>query len=279
MYELAIRDDLARQGRQRIEIANDALCDLRRHLRVNWRDRCVTAHACRQLLIANLMLLDVIETRNIYALDAGELAQNLRTRRTPLLELAMPERDFHVELFTLPHEDEIEERCERLGVVRTGTTAHNARLVLPALVGMQRDAGKIKKLEDVRGTELVRQGDADEIEIAHGCIGLEGRKRQPMLAHEGDHVDPGQIGTLAVDMLVGVEAIVENGDGLVCLADLVRVRIHEHRMIIGTLLLGRRDAAPLLAQIARGLLDPGEKRHIALPQIEFLHVVCLQGRF
>lgn len=124
---------------------------------------------------------------------------------------------------------------------------------------MQCDAGKIKKLEDVRGAELVRQGDADEIEIAHGRIGLEGRKRQPMLAHEDDHVDPGQIGTLAVDMLVGVEAIVENGDGLVCLADLVRVRIHEHRMIIGTLLLGRRDAAPLLAQIARGLLDPGEK--------------------
>ena len=273
MHEFAIWHDLARQGVERIEVADDALFDTCGDIRIAGSHRRVATRPPCQMIIANRMFLDIVESRDVDALDAGKLAQDLRARRPPPFELAVPEHRLEVDLLALAHEDGIEEGGEGLGIVCARPAAKDEGVVLGALAGMQGDTAQVEELEDVRGTQLVGQGDAHEVEIAHGRIRLERCERQVMGAHEGDHVNPRQIGALAVDALVGVQTIVEYGDGLVRLADLVCVRIHEHRMVVGLAFLGRRDAAPFLAEVARRLLDAIEKLRISLPEIGFLHAI------
>ena len=99
--------------------------------------------------------------------------------------------------------------------------------------------------------------EADDVERAERSGTLEGEQGHVPFAHERGHVRPGEVGALAGHAVLLVDASVENRDAEVGLADLVDVRIDETG-VEGTVLVD--DRAPLVVQIARGLLDVRQER-------------------
>ena len=242
--ELVVGHDGLGQRLDRVEILDDELLDRLGHGLVE-RARHLVEQPVGKLDAPRL-----VQRGNVEPPHLGKRAQHLGTRGTGGLELAVQERHLDVGALAFADEDGVEKRRVRLGVERAWPTAEDERIALAALGGAQRDTAQVERLEHIGRRHLMRQRDADEVELAKRRERLEGRQRQPLLAHERDHVDPRQVRALAVDAFVGVERIVENRDGLVGLADLVSVRIDHHRMVVSIGLVCGLDGPPLLAQIA-----------------------------
>ena len=150
-----------------------------------------------------------------------------------------------------------EGRGDRLAVPCRRAAPEDEGVVLVTLVRPKRYSSEVKRLEDVGEDELVRKREADDVERRERRGGLEREQRDMASPHERRHVRPGKVGTLTGHAVLFVDALVEDGDAEVRLTHLVGVRIN-HAHVKGPVLPLVR--APLMVEVARGLLDVRQKR-------------------
>ena len=84
------------------------------------------------------------------------------------------------------------------------------------------------------------------------------------LAHERAHVDPGQVRPLDCDVRKIVQEGVQDRNGLIRLADLIGVRIDQHRPVACSDVVKR---PPLAIDVAGRALDAAQERLYTGPQI------------
>ena len=150
------------------------------------------------------------------------------------------------------HEHGVEERSVGFRVEGARAAAEHEGVVLATVFGAQRDARQVQRLQHVGGRQLVRQRDADDVELAHRRAAFEREQRKPVLAHEVDEVNGGQEGALGAQVLGRVDDVRQNAHGLVRLAELVGVGIHHAEREVG---LRLAHAAPFVVQIACRTFD------------------------
>jgi hypothetical protein len=121
----------------------------------------------------------------------------------------------------------VEERRQRLGVVRAVPAREHDGVVSAAVRGVQRDPGEVEHVEDVRVRELRRQVERDGRELRGGPRGLDGEQREALGAHRRLHVRPRRVRALRGGVVALVQDGVEDLEALVGKPDLVGVGVAE----------------------------------------------------
>ena len=158
----------------------------------------------------------------------------------------------------------VDEVGDRLGVERRVTTRDDDRVVDVAVDRVQWDAGEVERRQHVRVAQLGREAEAEEVEVAHRAVPVDGELREARLPQLRLHVGPHGVRPLGEGVRPLVEDLVEDHDALVGHADLVRVGVHQ-RPARGQLLAVGAVAADvpvldrgveLAADVLDGLVDP-----------------------
>ena len=147
------------------------------------------------------------------------------------LPLAHDLGDREHDLLAVAEDGGVEEVGDRLGVERRVAAGEHDRVVLAAVDRVQRDAGQVEGVEHVGVAELGGEAQAEQVEVAHRAVGVDGELRdralRVALAHDLLHVGPHGVGALGDDPVALVEHLVEDLHALVGQADLVGVGVHQ----------------------------------------------------
>ena len=155
--------------------------------------------------------------------DAGHGRERPQARLAAVL---LHGRDDGAELvLRLADEEGVEERRQRPGVGDGGAAAEDDGVFPIPLGGVQRHAGQVEHLEDVRVAELVRQGEPPQVALAHRRERLERPQRDAGGAHQVGHVRPRAVGPLGESRRGVVDLAVEDLERGVGDPDLVHVRV------------------------------------------------------
>ena len=92
---------------------------------------------------------------------------------------------------------------------------------------MQRDSGKVERLQNVRITHLILQGDKQEILVFHRLLGFQAEQRNALFPHHAVQIRPWGIDTLTPHVLTFVKHIVQDLDAKVRHTDLIHIREQE----------------------------------------------------
>ena len=209
---------------------------------------------------------DVVEGRDVDAAGAGEAQQHLAATAGTALGLPLPHDvgDREHGLLAVADDGGVDERGDRLGVEGRVTAGDDDRVVDVAVDRVQRDAGEVERRQHVGVAELRREAEAEEVEVTHRTVPVDGELRQARLPQLRLHVGPHGIRALGEGVSALVEDLVEDHDALVGDADLVRVGVHQ-RPPRGQLLAVGAVAADvpvldrgveLAADVLDGLVDP-----------------------
>ena len=215
---------------------------------------------------------DVVEARDVDAAGAGEAQQRLLA--VDAVELGLADHGGHLEhgLLAVAEHRRVDEVGDRLGVERRVTAGEHDRVGLVAVGRVQRDAGEVERLEHVRVAELGREADAEDVELAHRAVAVDGELRDARLAHLRREVGPDRVRPLGQRARLLVEHLVEDHDALVGQADLVGVRVHErpaHVALVPVLDL----AVELAADVLDGLAHRRQQRLESWEQALDRHVL------
>ena len=93
--------------------------------------------------------------------------------------------------------------------------------------------GQVKRGQQVGVAEFGGEGDAEHVEGGHRAVRVDGELRDAVRPHELFQVGPDAVGALGEHARLLVQHLVEDGDALVGLADLVRVRVEQRPPDIG----------------------------------------------
>ena len=131
---------------------------------------------------------------------------------------------------------------------------------------VDRHAGKIDAVDEVRVGQLGREVEGDDVELAGRFVGVDREQRQPLTAQELFHVDPGGVGAVGSGIRAFVDDLVEDLESGVGQPDFVGVRVGEQpgglvRPVFGGL------HAVFTPDVARRLLHLGQERLKAGPEI------------
>ena len=146
--------------------------------------------------------------------------------------------------------------------------------------------GEVEGVQHVGVAELGREGQPEEVEVAHRAVAVDGELRQAALPQLCLHVGPHGIRALGEGVLTLVDDLVEDHDALVGHAHLVGVGIHQ-RPAGGQLLAGGPVPADvpvldrgvqLAADVLDGLVDPFQQRLEIGPQGFTRHPSMLRAR-
>ena len=230
---------------------------------------------------------DVVEGRHVDAAGAREPQQHLVASAGTPGGLPLPHDvgDREHRLLAVADDRGVDEGGDRLGV-EGGVAPRDDDGVLEAPIGgMQRDAGEVEGVQHVGVAELGREGQPEEVEVAHRAVAVDGELRQAALPQLCLHVGPHGIRALGEGVLTLVDDLVEDHDALVGHADLVGVGIHQ-RPAGGQLLAGGSVPADvpvldrgvqLAADVLDGLVDPFQQRLEIGPQGFTRHPSMLRG--
>jgi hypothetical protein len=127
-----------------------------------WSDRFETA-------VGKIVRSEV--SRNVHAVDRGETSEKL----IAVAPVPRQERvnDVTHRFFTVTQHDGVEKVRNGLGIERARATSNHQWVGRAAVSGMKWNATEIEHRKDVRIGEFVLQAEADDVEVAKGCAGLE----------------------------------------------------------------------------------------------------------
>ena len=133
---------------------------------------------------------------------------------------------FHVNLFPLPDDEQIDKIRQRFGIIGAGAARNHQGKPVP--LGSQ--LGKPRQLqhgENRRITHLIGEIEPNDIKFCRGRIGFQRIERNPRLLHAVLHVLKGRIGALGIGILPLVGQMVENGCPQMGHAHFINVRKSE----------------------------------------------------
>ena len=185
-----------------------------------------------------------------------------------VLHLDIQADDLGEHLLALTDVEEVEEIGHGLGVIGAGTAADDQRAVLATVRGSEGNVGQLQHIEDGGVAHLVLEGEAQEVEIGDGVAALQAGEGDILLTHLLLHIHPGGVGALAPDVVVEVEAMVEDADAQIGHTDLVGIGEGEGepRLDLGLIL---DDLPVLTARVTAGAGDRGQKHTLLV----LVHVV------
>lgn len=115
------------------------------------------------------------------------------------------------------------------------------RIVFRAIGRMQRNARQIKRLQNVGCSQLVRHGDTQHVEFGKGRAAFQRKERKAFFAHDVGKFHRGQKRALGIHARLRVDAVHQNANSLVGLAQFVGIGIHHGKRHI----VGRRIGRPM----------------------------------
>ena len=131
---------------------------------------------------------------------------------------------------------------------------------------VDRHAGKIDAVDEVRVGQLGREIEGDDVELASRFVGVDREQRQALTAQELFHVDPGGVGALGSGIGAFVDDLVEDLESGIGQPDLVGVRVGEKpRGLVGPV-FGSLHAV-LTPDVTRWLLHLRQEGLKAGPEI------------
>ena len=113
-----------------------------------------------------------IELRYVNARDLACLFQKIQTGSAVLFIFQIRVKKLVVHNLALSDVKQVEEWGDWLRIVRTRAAADDDRVLVGTLHRMQRDSGKVERLQNVRITHLILQGDKQEILVFHRLLGF-----------------------------------------------------------------------------------------------------------
>ena len=170
---------------------------------------------------AVVVVADLVERRNVNALDFCAALKKLRLADALSLALAENLHYLEVDLLSLADEKDIHEIRNRFGVAGAGSAGYDYIFQLCSVARINRHVAQPEHIEHIGVAKLVLQSKTDKIKIRDGVAALEGIKRYLILAHQLLHVDPRRKNTLAPDVIDEIEAAVEYFHAEVRHSDLV----------------------------------------------------------
>ena len=196
-----------------------------------------------------------------------------------VLHLDVEADDLGEHLLALTDVEEVEEIRHGLGVIGAGAAADDQGAVLAAVSRAEGDLCQLQHIEDGGVAHLILEGEAQEVEVHDRVAALQTGEGHVLLLHLLLHIHPGGIGALAPDVVVEVEAMVEDADAQVGHTDLVGIGEGEGEpRLDGGLILD--DLAVLTARVTAGAGDGGQKHtllvlvHVDDVSLSVLVVVC-----
>ena len=244
-------------------------------------------HCRRQAAIC----LRLIERGDIDPLDLSQCQKRLATVAARGYAATMGSDDLGYDFLTLANDYRVEEGRQRLRVESPRPAAQHYRVAGTATGAMQGDAGQIQGFKDVGGRQLVRQGDAEEVEAGNRRTALQAEQRYLLPAHRGYHVYPGQVDPFGQTARQLVDYLIEDADGLVGLPQLVAVRVEQDSAVGRILLLwdvcchgrhnpvrircrGRPQGVVFVVDIARRPFDLAQQGLDFRPEGALRHLAC-----
>ena len=215
-------------------------------------------------LLRLLLIAPTIQAGHVEAVHTRDGAQDVGAARPLGAQAPDGPQALGQRLLALADVEDVEERRVWLGVVRARAAADDEQVVLAAVLRMQRDTCQVERLEHVRSHQLVGQRDADRIELGHGRAAFDGEQRQALGAHGVAELRRRQERALGHHAVHGVHHVHQDAQGLVCLPQLVGIRIHHAEAEIR---LGLVHAAELMVQVTRRSFGAGKQRLEPRPQI------------
>ena len=168
-----------------------------------------------------------IKLRYVNTRDPACLFQEILTGSAVLFIFQIRVKKLVVHNLALSDVKQIEERSDRLRIVRTRAAADNDRVLVGTLHRMQRDSGKVERLQNVCITHLILQGDKQEILVFHRLLGFQAEQRNALFPHHAVQIRPWGIDTLTPHVLTFVKHIVQDLDAKVRHTDLIHIREQE----------------------------------------------------
>ena len=160
---------------------------------------------------------------HVHAFDLAQPLLQFRARHAGALRLKGHLEHLGQDDLAVTDDERVEERLQRHEVGASRAAADHERSILRPLRRAHGQSGQVEQLEDVGVVELVLQRDAEQVGRGHGSPRLDGEQRHRFAAHGVDGVDPGQVGALHPHARRLARQVVEDLQGLVGDADLVRV--------------------------------------------------------
>jgi len=119
---------------------------------------------------------------------------------------------------------------------------------------MKRNAGKIENLQNVRIAHLILDRDAEEIEVFHGILRLQGKERNLLFFHDPVKICPRGIDPFTPDVRHAVQLFIDNLDAEMGHSDFIDIR-EAHRKPDRGQRLVLDDAVKFISDIACRLID------------------------
>ena len=185
----------------------------------------VVKYRCVGFDRAVVVVGDVIQRRNVHAgYGTSGFAQESRTRvAAGLLHLDIETDDRGEHILALTNVEQIEKVRDRLGVVGTRTAADDQGRVLAAILGTERNLGKLQHFEHVGVAHFVLERKGNEIKCGKRIAAFQRGQGQVMLFHFLLHIHPRGVGALAPNIGMLVECPIEQAHAEIGHADLVGV--------------------------------------------------------
>ena len=206
-------------------------------------------------------VVDVVERRHVDVAGLSQPEEQLGAAAGAALGLERPGDVGDVEdgLLAVAEHGGVDEVGDRLRVERAVAADQHDRVVVGAVLGVQRDAGQVERVEHVGVAQLGREADAEDVERADRPVGVDGELRHVVLAHQRLEVWPHRVGALGQDVGLLVEHLVQDHDALVGQADLVGIGIHQAPADVGAVPV-LDGGVELAADILDRLLDSRQQR-------------------
>ncbi len=216
---------------------------------------------------AVLMILYLIEARNIHALDLRRLHQEFLLAPAAALGVPQEGHDLVVHLLPLTYHEKVHKGGHGLGV-HGGGAARPDQGQQPRTVGAaQGDAGHVQHVQHGGVGHLIADGEGQGVELTHRISALQSVEGDAGLFHFLIHVPPGGVDPLAPQEGQAVHGVIQDAHAQVGHADLVGIREAEGQAQLN-LLLVLDDLVILAAGVAGGLLHPRQD-----PFQSFIHGV------
>ena len=217
-------------------------------------------------------VVDVVELRHVDTTGACQPEQQLVA--TAGAAVALPALDdvgdLQHRLLAVAEDGGVDELGDGLGVERRVASGDDDRVLVAAVHGAERDAGEVQSREQVGVAELGGEAHAEQVEVAHRTVPVDGELGHGVLAHERLEVGPHGVRALRDGVGALVEDLVQDHDALVGETDLVGIGVHQRptdgRLVVTPRLdLRVQLAADVLDRLAHPRQQPLEAREHGRP--------------
>ena len=209
---------------------------------------------CYRLYGAVLVVVHVVQRRNVYSLDLGGAAQEFLPGRAFLLADLHQAHQLEVHLLALADGEKVEEIHQRLRITYAGTACHHDGSQTLALGGEHRNSCQVEHFQHVGVAHFILKRKSDEIEVLYRVEAFQRVQRDIPGAHLLLHIGERHEYSLAPVVRDCVFQTVKYLHAQVGHSDLVGVREAEREPDVD-LRLVLDDRAGLAADVPRRLLN------------------------